>query len=145
MKISFFCSDICRIFGGYFLAATVFGGAAPAYSQAQYRVAVPNVAPWSFTDQAEHLGIHVELMRKIADLAKVSVEIVPIVYSRVPYGVKTGMVDLGIGNGGSKMDDAGRKIGRILITRVVVVGSRKTEISSINDLQGRVLGVIRSA
>lgn len=149
---SFFCSLIPFFLGALFYLTPGYGAdqvikntQAPIQApKAPIRVGVINVPPFSFKENGDLSGIHVDFIKQVLEDAKIPYIIKVLPYRRVVKNVQSGALDLAFFFKQKEMKNT-QVIAKSLGFKNFVVSKDSQQLKTFQDLKGKRIGVVRSA
>lgn len=120
--------------------------ALPAVAQRlPLRLMINDVAPYSWHRDEALVGMHVELMKALAEQAEMDLELRSGAYARLIRGLQDGWADGVLVLRGADFDQQARWVGRLHSFRSVVISRRAAPIAAVPELKGKLLGMARGA
>ncbi|MDT8999121.1 transporter substrate-binding domain-containing protein [Paucibacter sp. APW11] len=109
------------------------------------KVMINDVAPYSWRRDDVIVGMHVDLMRALAEQAEVDMEMRSGAYARLIRGFKDGWADLVLALKNPEMDAEAVWVGRMHSFRSIIISRHLAPISAVSQLKGKQLGMARGA
>ncbi|MCV2359017.1 MULTISPECIES: substrate-binding periplasmic protein [Roseateles] len=118
--------------------------AAPAVGP-PLRILLNDVAPYTLHGEVSRPGMHHEIMLALAREAALPVALGSAVYVRLAMGLKDGSADLVVGVEGPELEELAQRVTPFHVFKFVVLTKKASDIRSVAQLKGKLLGVARGA
>ncbi len=120
-------------------------GAATAPVSSPLRILLNDVAPYTLNGDAGRPGMHHEILLAVARQADLPLALSSAVYVRLAMGLKDGSSDLVVGVEGPEWEALAQRVAPLHAFKFVVLAKKSSDIRSIAQLKGKLLGVARGA
>lgn len=104
-----------------------------------------DVSPYGIIDNGRNSGIYYELFNRLFESSNVKFENVIFPYARIKHELKSGQADVTIMFKYQELSPYVNYITPLPALKNVVIGKKGTSISSIDDLNGKVIAYLRGA
>jgi ABC-type amino acid transport substrate-binding protein len=108
-------------------------------------VLINDVAPYTIHGEAQHTGMHAEIMAALAGQSDVPMDMQSVVYVRLLAAMRNGSADLVVGVESPELDGLAIRVGPLHSFRSVVISRKDASITSVAALKGKLLGIARGA
>lgn len=119
--------------------------ALPAAGETRLRVMVNEVAPYSWREGGELVGLHPSLLRALASETGLPFEFSAGLYARASRALSDGVADLAVTLATPDQDAQGQRVAVLHPVRFLVISRAEAPLHEVAQLRGKLLGIARNA